>query len=162
MSNLPIPREISARLFAAKGDRAIKELQRTLSRWIQSGGYKSAPPGTQAPIDAMAEGGLSVADQAAGCVVWQSLRHLTLQHDRPAARRALCDASSRDGADSAANSIRAIAWLFIYTLQSPSVVQSLYEDIAHFRASSEAITAAGLPSRVPRISSAYVGSSASC
>lgn len=68
LSNLPIPREISARLFAAKGDRAIKDLQRTLGRWIESGGYKSAPAGTQGPIDAMAEGGLSVADQAAGVI----------------------------------------------------------------------------------------------
>ena len=155
LSNLPIPREISARLFAAKGDRAIKELQAPLGRWIESGGYTSAPAGTQGPIDAMAEGGLSVADQAAGCA---RTRAVVLM---PTASLGFCSPCTVRSpiaarADLVANSIRAIAWLFLYTLQSPTVLESLREDIATFRASPEAVTAAGLPSRIPLLSSACV------
>lgn len=159
LGNIPLPRELAVRLFAAKGNEAIVALKKTLGRWIESGRYKSGPAVAQGPIDAMIEGSLPLDDQAAGCVDrLTASRALTpLQHDRPASRRPLC-ADSRPSTSLifAANSIRAISWLLIYILQSPTVLTSLRDEVTRLRASDDPVTAAGLPARVPLLASACV------
>lgn len=76
LGNIPLPRELAVRLFAASGNTAITALKKTLGRWISSGRYKSAPAVAQGPIEAMVKGGLPLDDQAAGSALRSRLREL--------------------------------------------------------------------------------------